>query len=85
MERENYFILLELPVDPPASDPAHIRAAIARKKQEWTRLQDHPRKRAQAMAYLAMLPEIERVLLDPLARKNEARQAGEVLEEMLRR
>ena len=85
MERENYFILLELPVDPPISDPAHIRAALGRKKQEWTRLQDQPGKRTLALAYLALLPDMEQVLLDPVARKNEARRAGAVLEEMLRR
>jgi len=85
MERENYFILLELPVDPPISDPAHIRAALGRKKQEWTRMQDHPGKRTLALAYLAMLPDMEHVLFDPAARKNEARQAGEIARETLRR
>ncbi|MCL2856622.1 MAG: hypothetical protein FWE19_02715 [Oscillospiraceae bacterium] len=85
MERENYYILLELPVDPPAGDPAHIRAALSRKKQEWTRMQDNPRKRTQALAYIALLPDMEQVLFDPVARKNEARLASEVLEDMLRR
>ena len=85
MDRENYFILLELPTDPPASDPALIRAAINRKKQEWTRWQDHPAKRPMALAYLASLSDIEQTLLDPAARKNEARQARGVLAEMARR
>ena len=85
MERENYFILLELPVDPPTSDPAQIRTAISRKKQEWTGQQDHPGKRALALVYLDMLPDMEEVLLDPDARKKEAGAAIEVLEEMRRR
>ncbi|MCL2578970.1 MAG: hypothetical protein FWE32_02945 [Oscillospiraceae bacterium] len=85
MDRENYFILLELPSDPPASDPAVIRAAIGKKKQEWTRWQDHPGKRPLALVYLASLSDIEQTLLDPVSRKNEAKQAKVVLKEMARR
>jgi len=85
MDRDNYFILLELPLDPPVSDPARIRAAINRKKQEWTRWQDHTDKRTMALVYLAYLPDMEQVLFDPDARKEEARQGQNVLSEMMRR
>ena len=72
MERENYYLMLELPIDPPTEDPGEIRSAIHRKKQEWTRWQDHPGKRAQGLANLAALPDLEQVMFDPVARKREA-------------
>ena len=34
MERENYYLVLELPIDPPTVDPGEIRSAINKKKQE---------------------------------------------------
>jgi len=85
MERENYYLMLELPIDPPTEDPGEIRSAIQRKKQEWTRWQDHPGKRALGLANLAALPDIEQVMFDPIARKSEARKALELRDDMMRR
>ena len=85
MEKENYFVLLELPIDPPATDPGQIRAAINKKKQEWTRWQDHPAKRTQALAYLAALPDIEQVMFNTAQRNVQAREAQVIAAEMTRR
>jgi hypothetical protein len=85
MERENYYLMLELPIDPPTEDPGEIRSAIHRKKQEWTRWQDHPGKRAQGLANLAALPDLEQVMFDPVARKREACKALKLREEMMLR
>ncbi len=85
MERENYYLVLELPIDPPTVDPGEIRSAINRKKQEWTRWQDHPGKRAQGLANLAALPDMEQVMFEPIARKREARKALKLREDMMLR
>ncbi len=85
MEHENYYLMLELPVDPPATDPGEIRAAINRKKQEWTRWQDHPGKRALGLKGLAALADIEAVMFDAARRKAHAREALAIRGEMLRR
>ncbi|MDR2908252.1 MAG: hypothetical protein LBU86_00010 [Oscillospiraceae bacterium] len=85
MERENYYVLLELPIDPPCVDPGQIRAAIGRKKLEWTRWQDNPAKRTLALAYLGMVPDIEENMFSPTLRKQEAREAKLALKHALRR
>ena len=60
--RENYFILLELPFDPPVEDKAKIEAAIAAKQQQWSKDQLLAFKKAKASAYLAMLDNIRDVI-----------------------
>ena len=71
-ERENFYILLSLPCDPPEKDLGRIRAALRAKKQEWTRWQDNPLRRNQALSYLGLAQEIERVMFDPARREKEA-------------
>ena len=75
MGRENYYILLELPFDPPATDPAEIKAVIDKKRQKWTSLKDNPEDSVDAIRYLEILPDIEKVMLDPALREEEARAA----------
>ncbi len=84
MARENYFILLELSFDPPANDEAAIKAAITKKQQQWSKDQNNPAKRAKAIAYLAMLKDIEAVMLDPAKRKAEAEAAKKIKGEKLK-
>lgn len=79
--RENYFILLELPFDPPVEDKAKIEAAIAAKQQQWSKDQLLAFKKAKASAYLAMLDNIRDVMLDPAKRANEAKAAKKVRDE----
>lgn len=84
MERENYYVLLELAFDPPVTDATAIKAAIQKKKQEWVRLQDTPGKRSLALYNLSLLPDIERVMLNPMLRTDEGLAAAELRNSMLR-
>ena len=75
---ENYFILLELPFDPPENDTNKISEAIAKKQAQWSRDQANPVKKAKASEYLAHLDDIKKVMLDPAARKQEAAKAKQI-------
>lgn len=77
---ENYFILLELPFDPPESDTSKISEAISKKQAQWSRDQSNPVKKAKASEYLAALEDIKKVMLDPAARKQEAAKAKQIKE-----
>ena len=79
MERENFYLLLDLSIDPPDTDPKNIEAAIARKQSEWSRLRNHPTKGLQAQNFISMIPEIRRVMNDPALREQEADAARENL------
>ncbi|MBN1931088.1 MAG: DUF1566 domain-containing protein [Desulfobacterales bacterium] len=75
MERENFYQVLELSVNPPESDQKKIEEAIKKKQAEWSRYRNHPTKAVLAKHYIDLIPEIRRVMLDPSLRPNEARQA----------
>lgn len=75
---ENYFILLELPFDPPEGDNNKISEAISKKQAQWSRDMSNPVKKAKASEYLAHLEDIKKVMLDPAARKQEASKAKQV-------
>ena len=78
---ENYFILLELPFDPPAEDARQIDAAIEKKRNQWNRDLVNPVRKAKASEYLSRLDEIRRVMSDPAARSAEADKARRLKEE----
>ncbi|MDL2233812.1 hypothetical protein LJC63_09605 [Ruminococcaceae bacterium OttesenSCG-928-L11] len=84
MERENYYVLLELAFDPPVTDTTLIKAAMQKKRQEWIRMQDTPGKRGIALYNLSLLPDIERVMLNPMLRTDEGLAAVELRNAMLR-
>ncbi len=75
MDRENYYLLLELSVDPPEQDTKVIAAAVREKQAEWSRNRNHPTKSMQAKRYIGMLPDIKRIMIDPKLRKQEAEAA----------
>ena len=75
---DNYFILLELPFDPPESDTNKINEAIAKKQAQWSRDQSNPVKKAKASEYLAALEDMKKVMLDQAARKQEAAKAKQI-------
>ncbi len=75
---ENYFILLDLPFDPPESNDAKISEAISQKQAQWSRDQMNPVKKAKASEYLAKLDEIKAVMLNPEKRKQEAAKAKQI-------
>lgn len=77
---DNYFILLELPFDPPEGDTNKISEAISKKQAQWSRDQSNPVKKAKASEYLAALEDIKKVMLDPAARKQEAAKAKQIKE-----
>lgn len=74
-QRENFYILLALSLDPPVVDSVRIKQAIYDKQQEWTRWQDDPEKREKALANLALIPEIKQVMQDAQLRQKEAQSA----------
>ncbi|RLC21773.1 MAG: hypothetical protein DRI57_01535 [Deltaproteobacteria bacterium] len=73
MERENYYILLELPVD--ESNCTKIEAAIKKKQAEWSRLRNHPSKGRKAQLYLGFISDIKRVMADDNLRRAEVNEA----------
>ena len=75
-KRPNFYLLLDLPFDPPLEDEAQILAAINRKISEWRRSTNHPRLQQQVKYYLSLKGQIEEVMLnDVQARKQEAKEA----------
>lgn len=80
---ENYFILLELPFDPPENDEETILAAISRKQKEWCS-EGNPVKVATYREYLSHLDEIKKVMLDPVLRKQEAENAKHIKTKQLK-
>ena len=78
MERDNFYIILDLSTSPPENDPVKIEEAIKKKQAEWSRLRNHPSKGINAQKYIGLLPEIRKVMLDPALRAKEARNAQEI-------
>jgi len=79
MQRENYYILLELSINPPENDPGIIEKAIQNKKIEWSRLRNHPTKGLQVQKRINMIPDIQIVMTDEALRKKEAQAAVEFI------
>lgn len=79
MEKENYYLLLELSLNPPEQDPKVITKAIKKKQAQWSRYRNHPTKAIQAKRYIGLIPEIRKVMQDADLRKNEARMAVAIL------
>lgn len=75
---ENFFILLELAFDPPENDTAKINEAISKKQAQWSRDQTNTIKKAKASEYLALLPDIKKVMLNAESRKEEAEKAKKI-------
>lgn len=72
---DNYYLLLELPYDPPEQDQARIDAVIRAKQAEWTKLRIHPSKGPLAKKYLSQLNDIKKSMADPEFRKATAKAA----------
>jgi hypothetical protein len=78
MERENFYLLLELAVDPPETDLHRIETAIKKMQARWSQFRNHPTKAILAKKYIGLIPEIRRVMSDPELRDKEARAALEL-------
>jgi hypothetical protein len=83
MERENFYLLLELSLDPPEDREEVIEKAIDSLRARWSRFRNHPTKSLQAKKIIGMIPEVRRVMLDPKLRKEEASRAREKLKKEL--
>jgi hypothetical protein len=79
MDRENFYLLLELSISPPENDSDTINAAISRKQAQWSKLRNHPLKGRQAQLYLDLLPDIKEVMADDRRRGEEAEEANRIL------
>jgi hypothetical protein len=75
MSRPNFYVLLDLSIDPPEKDPKKIGAAIKKKQAEWSRLRNHPSKGIQAKQYIGMLAKIKEVMADETLREKEIQEA----------
>jgi len=73
--RENFYILLKL--DPLENDETVILAAIEKNLNIWKGNLSKGISRAKWEGYLALEPEIRRVMLDPSLRRAEAKAAKE--------
>ncbi len=74
----NFYELLELAPD--VTDELSVKEAIKSKQREWARLANHPTKGMQAKRYRELLPEIEKVMSDPLLREKESKEFKLVLD-----
>jgi len=79
MERENYYLLLDLSVDPAEKDPQVIEDAIKKKQSQWSRYRNHPTKAIQAKRYIGLIPEIRKVMTDDELRRKEVQHAKKML------
>lgn len=81
MDRENYYLLLELSLEPAEKDINVIEETVKKKQAQWSRYRNHPTKAIKSKQYIDMIPEIRRVMTDPELRHKEARDAKEILKE----
>ena len=81
MIRENFYFLLELPVDPPEESSEVIEKAIKSKQAEWSRNRNHPTKGIQAQTNIGLMPTIREVMFSPALRPKEAAKAQEILQQ----
>lgn len=73
---ENYFLLLEL--NPDAWDQEEFERKLRAKQNQWSRESTGPTKKALlAKKRLELIPEIKRVMSDPVQRKMQAQAAKE--------
>ncbi|MCD6224853.1 MAG: DUF1566 domain-containing protein [Deltaproteobacteria bacterium] len=79
MVRKNFYILLDLSINPPEDDQKIIELTIKKKQAEWSRFRSHPTKGLKAKQYIDLLPEIRRIMSDPELRKTEASNATKFL------
>ncbi|MDM8539096.1 hypothetical protein QUF70_20275, partial [Desulfobacterales bacterium HSG17] len=79
MEKNNYYILLELSVDPPENDLKVIKNSIKKKQAQWSRERNHPTKGTVAQKYIGLIPDIEKIMADDNLRLKEAHKAKKIL------
>lgn len=77
----NFYLLLELPLNPPEENEEIILAAINKKRSLWSSMINHPTKKNEARQNLEMLPSIKAIMLeDKTKRQKEAKKAKDIKE-----
>ncbi len=84
MGRSNFYLMLGLPFDPPEEDIEEIKRGIEKKQHEWSRGTMDFKKGPVFREYMALLPEIKRVMLNPDLRKKEAADALSYISQSIR-
>jgi len=79
MKRNNFYMLLDLPLNPPEENQEKIEATIKKKQAEWSKQRNHPTRGIQAKQFIGLIPEIKRVMTDPGLRKQEAENANKLI------
>ncbi len=79
MKRQNFYLLLDLSVDPAENDQKVIAQALKKKQALWSKLRTHPTKGTHAKQNIGFIPEIRRVMADPELREKEALAAKKIL------
>ena len=74
----NYFLILELPFDPPENDKAKIIDAINKKRAFWTLHVNDLNKGVAYSEYIEQIDRIKTVMLDPDSRQEEAEKAKKI-------
>jgi len=74
---ENWYLVLELPFDPPEKDEAKIKAAIAEKKKFWDKNAQHFKNGPTYRKYSGMIATIEQEMLDPTIQAEMIKDAVE--------
>ena len=80
MQTDNFYILLELSVDPVEHDPKAIGAAISAKQRKWSmeRVQN-PSKSMRAQSLLELVPEMKKLQTDQALRDRQSAEARKIL------
>jgi hypothetical protein len=78
MEQQNYYLLLELPYDPPEHNYDNIKKAIQKKRSLWTRRLSNAKYRSEAEEFLRLIERMDEDLKDHSFREAEARSAKEL-------
>ncbi|MBA4369858.1 MAG: hypothetical protein C0403_19695, partial [Desulfobacterium sp.] len=81
MKHNNFYLLLDLSLNPPEEDQEKIETAIKKKQAEWSKQRNHPTHGIQAKQFIGFIPEIRRIMADPNLRKQEAEKANAILSE----
>jgi len=82
MERDNYFILLELDIETDSDE--QIKTVIEEKKLEWSRGKNHPSKGNQCQNNLDQVKEIKKIMLNATSRKDEREAAKKIKEPQIK-
>lgn len=80
MARGNYYLILGLSLDPPEERIEEIKRVIEQKRHEWSRGTMDFKKGPIFREYMALLPDIEKVMSTPCLRKKEAEEALTIIE-----